>query len=270
MLLVIKIGGDLLFKKYLLPIIEDLKFCRERRNLDVIFVHGGGDIVTAVANKFGIEQKFVVSPSGFKSRYTDDKAIEIYTMVMAGKINKELVSFLQKNGLSAIGLSGIDGSLLIAERKKRIIVVDERGRRRIINGGYTGRIIKVNTELLSKLLLDKYIPVISPVAIGTECEVLNVDGDRAASNIAGYMKADKLLFLTDVEGVYLDDKLIREMTLEEAETNLRKIKAGMITKLYASIEALKLGANRVVISSGKAKNPITSALEERGGTVIHG
>ena len=267
MLIVVKIGGSIL-KKVPPEIVTDIKNVLSEHQL--ILVHGGGKGVTEIASKLGKEQKFVYSPTGFRSRYTDKDTMEIFTMVMVGKINKNLVSTLQKQEIPVIGLSGLDGYLLRAERKKRLIIVDERGRKRVIDGGYTGKVHQVNASLLKLLLEHGYVPLVSPVAVSEEFEPLNVDADRTAANIAGALKADKLVLLTDVKGLMLDGKLISAMSVSDIEKNLKKIGGGMITKIFAAQEALKQGVGEVVIGSGVRVNPISSALKHAGCTVISG
>jgi acetylglutamate/LysW-gamma-L-alpha-aminoadipate kinase len=266
LLLTVKIGGSTLQSGISTELVQDLK---ERLPSEkTVLVHGGARTVTDVATRLNKEQRFVVSPRGFRSRYTDKQTAEIYTMVMSGRINKQIVLTLQSQGIPAVGLSGLDGLLIQAERKKRLIAVDETGRKRIVDGGYTGKISKVNGALLA-LLLDKgYFPVVAPVAVSEEFEPLNVDGDRAAAYVAGSVKADRLVLLTDVDGVTLHGKVIARMSLSEAKDKLGDIGAGMITKMYAAMEALEMGVDQVVICSGFGKRPISSALANECGTVI--
>ncbi len=265
-MIVLKIGGDI-FTKGLEPrLLEDVKRVQSRERL--VIVHGGGDEVTDIAEKLGKKQVFVTSPGGMRSRYTDEETVEIYTMVMAGKINKVIVRWLLSLGVPAVGLSGVDGALLRAERKKRIIIVDERNRKRIIDGGFTGRITKVNTAVLEVLLEKGYVPVVAPVALGEENEFLNVDADRAAGQISGALRAETVVFLTDVEGVYLKGEYVRKLILLEAERLIPKIGPGMDKKVLASVEALKSGVKEAVISSGFVEKPLTNALNHKIGTVI--
>ncbi len=269
MLIVAKAGGNVV-KNGLQEIAKDTKEIVDRGN-SLIFVHGGGAEVTIIAEKLGKKQSFVISPEGFRSRYTDMETVEILNMVMSGKINKEIVSAFQSQGVRSVGLSGVDGCLLKAKKKEKIIVVDERGRKRILDAGFSGKIHQVNGELVKLLVENGYVPVISPVAIGEKFELLNVDGDRAAANIAGALKADELIFLTDVDGVILDGKLVREMKISEIQKVLPKIGAGMSTKVHAALEALNMGVKEAIIASGLCKSPILSALQHENGTVIvHG
>src|SRR3989304_6534075 len=191
MLIVAKIGGSILKQETSPDLISDIKNVLSGNR--VVLVHGGGVEETEVASKMGKTQEFVVSPDGLRSRYTDKETIEIYTMAMVGKINKQIVCPLQSKGMPAVGLSGLDGLLVQAKRKERLIIVDERGRKKVIDGGYTGKISEVNANLLKLLLQNNYVPVIAPVAISEKFEPLNVDGDRTAAYIAGALKADQLI-----------------------------------------------------------------------------
>ena len=266
MLIVTKLGGKLIRGGLPTPFIQDLKASLQKNRF--VIVHGGGIEVTDIASKLGKEQRFVISPKGFKSRYTDKETVKIYTMVMAGKTNKEIITSLITEGIASIGLSGLDGPLLKASRKERIIILDERGRRRVIDGGYTGQLNKVNTNLLKTLLEESYTPVLAPIATSEEFEPLNVDGDRVAAYVSGALKAERLILLTDVEGVVLDGKVAPKLTSGDVEKMLQNIGPGMITKMYAALEALKMGVGEVIISSGFVNWPITSALEHKNGTVI--
>lgn len=266
MLIVVKAGGRIIERGLPSPLVNDMKEMAASNRL--IFVHGGGIEVTEIASQLGKEQKFVTSPEGFRSRYTDRETVNIYTMVMAGKLNKQIVMELQRGGLPAIGFSGLDGLLLRAKRKKRLIILDERGRKRVIDGGYTGKIQEVNTKLLRLIMDGGYLPVVSPVAISEEFEPLNVDGDRTAAYIAGFLKADMMILLTDVEGVFLDNTLVQTLTVSQARKGLEKIGPGMITKVFAATEAIDMGVEEVVITSGLQDKPITSAIISKCGTVI--
>ncbi|MDH5635118.1 MAG: [LysW]-aminoadipate/[LysW]-glutamate kinase [Candidatus Bathyarchaeota archaeon] len=265
MLIVVKIGGSIL-KGVSSELVSDIKDVLSKNH--IVLVHGGGKEVTEIASKMGKKQEFVVSPKGFRSRYTDKETIEIFTMVMAGKINKQIVSILMSQGISAVGLSGLDGFLVRAERKKRLVIVDKRGRKRVVDGGYTGKISEVDASLLRLLIENGYVPVIAPVAISEEFEPLNVDGDRTAAYIAGALNADRLILLTDVEGLILEDELVSKLSVSEVKEVLPRIGRGMITKVYAAVEALNLDVGEVLISSGLERLPISSSLKHECGTVI--
>jgi acetylglutamate/LysW-gamma-L-alpha-aminoadipate kinase len=266
-MIVIKIGGSVVDGLHQTT-MPDLKQVTTQDK--VILVHGGGKEVTSIAEKLGKEQKFVVSPGGIRSRYTDKETAEIYTMVMSGKINKEIVLMLQKNGINAIGLSGVDGSIIKAERKKKLIIIDERGRKVAIDGGYTGKITTVNSSLLQSVADDGYVPIVSPIALSEEFDLLNVDGDRAAAYVAGSVKADRVIFITNVNGLMMDDKLVTKLTVSEAKKILPKIGFGMEKKVLACTEAVSMGVKEAIIASGEVNNPISSALKHDNCTVISG
>ena len=263
----IKMGGDLLKGEGVnTALIEDLRALTKEHG--VVLVHGGGDLVTEMAKKLGKEQVFVMSPEGFKSRYTDRETAEIYAMVMAGGINTKIVGTLQSFGINAMGLSGFDGGLLRAERKKRLVIVDEQRRKVAIEGGYTGKITSVNSGLLKALLREGITPVISPLAMGLEYEPLNVDGDRTTAAVAKAIRSDVIIYLTDVEGVILEGKVVPKIGALEVEGRLEKIGPGMSTKIHAAVEAIKDGVGKAIITSGFTEAPLRRALEGKCGTVI--
>ena len=264
-MITIKIGGSVVDNLHPTT-ISDIKKIVEQEG--VVLVHGGGKEVTKVSKELGKEPKFVVSPSGIKSRYTDKETAEIFTMVMSGKINKTIVGMLQKNGINAVGLSGIDGKIIQAERKKKLLIINEKGRKQAIDGGYTGKITNVNASLLKSLLKQGYTPVISPIAISEESEFLNVDGDRAAAYVAGKIQSDKVLFLTNVDGLLMDEKLVNSLTLEEAKAIMPKIGFGMEKKILAATEALDMGVKEALIANGQRENPISAAISHHNCTVI--
>ena len=264
-MITIKIGGSVVDNLHP-STIDDIKKVVEQEG--VILVHGGGKEVTKVTEQLGKEPKFVVSPSGIKSRYTDKETSEIFTMVMSGRINKAIVQMLQKNGINAIGLSGMDGKTIEANRKKKLMIMNEKGRKQVIDGGYTGKISNVNSDLIKTIMDKGYTPVISPIAISEEAEFLNVDGDRAAANVAGHVKADKVLFITNVDGLLMEDKLVEKLSLAEAKEIMPKIGFGMEKKILAATEALEMGVSEALIANGQKENPISSAIAHNNCTVI--
>ncbi|GKS67309.1 acetylaminoadipate kinase [Nitrosarchaeum sp.] len=264
-MITIKIGGSVVDNLHP-STISDIKKIAETEGL--IIVHGGGKEVTKVCEQLGKEPKFVTSPSGIKSRYTDKETAEIFTMVMSGRINKTIVQMLQKNGINAIGLSGVDAKVIEAERKKTLLIINEKGRKQAIDGGYTGKITKINANFIKSLLDQGLTPVISPIAISEESEFLNVDGDRAAAYIAGSVKCDKVLFITNVDGLLMDDKLVKKLTLAEAKEIRPKIGPGMEKKILASTEALDMGVKEALIANGQRENPISAAISHDSCTVI--
>lgn len=264
-MITIKIGGSVVDNLHPTT-ISDIK--KVAQSEGVILVHGGGKEVTKISEQLGKEPKFVVSPSGIKSRYTDQETAEIFTMVMSGKINKTIVRLLQKNGVNAIGLSGVDAKVLQAERKKKLLIINEKGRKQAIDGGYTGKITEVNAKFVKSLLEQGYTPVISPIAISEESDFLNVDGDRAAAYVAGKVQTDKVLFITNVDGLLMDDKLVTSLTLAEAKEIRPKVGFGMEKKILAATEALDMGVKEALIANGQKENPISSAIAHENCTVI--
>ena len=250
-MITIKIGGSVVDDLHE-STISDIKKAAESEG--IIIVHGGGKEVTKVCEQLGKEPKFVTSPSGIKSRYTDKETAEIFTMVMSGRINKTIVQMLQKNGINAIGLSGVDAKIIEADRKKKLLIMNEKGRKQAIDGGYTGKIKNVNSEFIKSLLEKGLTPVISPIAISEESEFLNVDGDRAAAYVAGSVKSDKVLFITNVDGLLMDDKVVSKLTLAEAKEIRPKIGPGMEKKILASTEALDMGVKQAFIANGQKTN----------------
>jgi acetylglutamate/LysW-gamma-L-alpha-aminoadipate kinase len=264
-MITIKIGGSVIDNLHPTT-ISDIKKVVEREG--VIIVHGGGKEVTKVSEQLGKEPKFIVSPSGIKSRYTDQETVEIFTMVMSGKINKTIVRLLQKNGINAIGLSGVDAKVLQAERKKKLLMINEKGRKQALDGGYTGKITEVNAKFVKSLLEQGYTPVISPIAISEEYDFLNVDGDRAAAYVAGKVQTDKVLFITNVDGLLMDDKLVTDLSLAEAKEIRPKVGFGMEKKILAATEAIDMGVKEALIANGQKENPISSAIAHENCTVI--
>ena len=263
---VVKIGVSVLTSGLPTGFTKDLKDLQMKNR--VVLIHGGGEIVTETAKVMGKEQRFIVSPDGMRSRYTDRDTLEIYTMVMAGKINKQLVAMFSAYKINAVGLSGVDAFLISASRKKRLLIIDERGRKVAIDGGYTGKIETVRKDILTILLNEKFLPVISPIALDDEFSILNVDSDRAAAYIAGALKADALIMCTDVPGVKLMGKTVGKMGNYYAKENLSKIGHGMKKKVYAALESLNLGVKEIIITSGLIENPLTSAINHKAGTLI--
>ena len=264
-MIVIKLGGSIVDGLHS-SILDDILELNKREK--IVIVHGGGRDVTNIATLMAKEQKFIVSPEGKRSRYTDKETSMIFTMVMSGKISKNITSMLSSKGIPSVGITGIDGETIKAKRKKKLVIVNEKGRKMIIDGGYTGKVCNVNSKLINILLDNGYLPVISPIAIGEEYEFLNIDGDRAAANIAGALNSDIVVFITNVSGLMMEEKLIDKLTLDEAKKLLPKIGPGMEKKVLASTEALTLGVKKTIIASGSVKNPLLCAIAHNNCTVI--
>lgn len=256
-LVVIKIGGSTLGQHD--TTLEDLVILKKRR-MNVVVVHGGGKIITEWLTKQGAPTKFVQG-----ERVTDKPGLEVVTAVLCGVVNKQLVSEIILLGGKAVGLSGVDGSLLEAKIKN-------------IEQGYIGQVLKVNTGILNTLLEDGFIPVISSVSLNTyekpsdAPSLLNVNADTAAGEIAAALNADKLIFLTDIEGICdKSGKVISKMNVEEAEASITSgvASGGMIPKIRAGIRALEsVGETRII--DGRQPHALLNELEKKsGGTTIY-
>jgi acetylglutamate/LysW-gamma-L-alpha-aminoadipate kinase len=241
-----------------------------RRDQKLVLVHGGSAEANALGEGLGAPPRMITSPSGYTSRYTDRKTLEIFLMAVNGKVNSLLTEQLQKLGANAFGLCGLDGRLLQATRKDSIQSI-ENGKRKIIRDDYTGRIERVNSDLLHLLVDAGYLPVIAPVAVSEKGEALNVDADRAAAMIASALKADTLILLTAVPGLMKnfpdESTLIRQLPQSQLAAAAEAAKGRMKKKVLGAEEALKGGVSRVVIADGRIQNPISNALAGCG-TVI--
>jgi len=238
----------------------------------LVLVHGAGNEADELGERLGYPARHVTSPQGFTSRYTDRPTLEIYAMAAVGKVNTFLCERLQKLGVNAIGLSGVSGRVLEGTRKDAIRIV-ENGRQRILRDDYTGRVEKVNADLLRMLLNDAatYVPVIAPLAVSYEGDALNVDGDRAAAMIAGALGADKLIVLTNVVGLMRnfpdESSLITHIDQHQLAQTIDFAEGRMKKKVLGASEALGLGVRQVIFADGRFAQPIRRALQGRG-TVI--
>jgi acetylglutamate/LysW-gamma-L-alpha-aminoadipate kinase len=236
----------------------------------LVFVHGGSSEANQLGESLGAPPKMITSPSGYTSRYTDRKTLEIFLMAVNGKVNSLLTEQLQMLGVNAFGLCGLDGKLLQATRKDSIQSI-ENGKRKIIRDDYTGKIENVNHELLRMLLDAGYLPVIAPVAVSEKGEALNVDADRAAAMVASALQAETLLLLTAVPGLMRnfpeESTLIRQLPQSQLAAASEAAQGRMKKKILGTEEALKGGVKRVIIADGRIKNPISNALAGNG-TVI--
>ncbi len=235
----------------------------------LVFVHGGSSEANQLGEALGAPPRMITSPSGYTSRYTDRKTLEIFLMAVNGKVNSLLTERLQMLGVNAFGLCGLDGKLLQATRKDSIQSIDaERGIRKIIRDDYTGKIEKVNGKLLGILLDAGYLPVIAPVAVSEKGEALNVDADRAAAMIASALQAETLLLLTAVPGLMRnfpdESTLIRQLGQSQLAAASEAAQGRMKKKILGAQEALRGGVNRVIIADGRIQNPISNALAGNG------
>lgn len=256
--IVIKYGGNAMINEHLKEqVMEDIALLW-LIGVKVVLVHGGGPEINEVMDKFGKKPEFV---DGL--RVTDKETVDIVQMVLAGKVNKSLVTLLQMKGGHAVGLSGMDGGLIEAEIK------DERL-------GYVGKITKIRPQPITDLLEKNYIPVISTVAGDHSGNVYNINGDTAAAYIAGALHAERLLMMTDIAGILRDkddsSSLIPELTVSEAKTLYESgiISGGMIPKVDCCIKALDEGVENVTILDGRVPHSILMELltDEGAGTMV--
>lgn len=236
----------------------------------LVFVHGGSAEANALGEALGAPPKMITSPSGYTSRYTDRKTLEIFLMAVNGKVNSLLTEQLQMLGINAFGLSGLDGRVLKATRKESVQSM-ENGKRKIIRDDYTGKIETVNSDLLCLLLSAGVLPVLAPVAVSEKGEALNVDADRAAAMIASALKAEILVLLTAVPGLMKsfpdESTLIRQLPQSQLAVAADAAQGRMKKKVLGAEEALKGGVRQVVIADGRVPSPISKALAGEG-TVI--
>ena len=266
-MLVLKIGGSTGID-YDLIADDVVAMVREGRQLVVI--HGGSALTNEVATALGHPPQFVTSVSGFTSRRTDRRTLEIFEMVYCGQMNKGLVEKLQRRGVNALGLSGLDGRLWQGTRKAAIKVIDN-GRRRVIRDDYTGRVEQVNVALLKSLLDAGHLPVICPPAISFEGEAINVDGDRASAATAIALGAETLIILSNVPGLlgnFPDEaSLIGHIPAQKLDDFMAVAQDRMKKKVMGAQEALAGGLKRVIFADGRVEQPIQGALAGQG-TVI--
>ena len=237
---------------------------------EVVVVHGGSTAVDETLERLGKEPQYVETPSGVTGRYTDAETMEVFEMVMAGKLNTELVADLQEVGVDAVGLSGVDGGLISGPRKSAIRVRED-GKKKIKRGEHSGSIQSVNADLLATLLAAGHVPVVSPPMLGEEEEgvtPVNTDADRAAAAVAGALDAE-LVLLTDVAGVYADpddpETLIESVTTPADFDDLEDAAEGFMgKKVMAAEEALAAGAPEVVVSDANVRDPVVNALGDAG------
>ena len=256
--LVIKYGGNAMVSEELKKsVMRDLTLLRFV-GINVVLVHGGGPEISETLKRMGVESRFV---NGL--RYTDEETAEVVRMVLAGKVNKELVHRLQMLGAKSVGMCGIDGGMLLCEKES-----DELG--------YVGKIISVNTDVITDSLQNGYLPVISTVGYDNEGHIYNINADTAASAIAGALGAESLILMTDIRGLLRnkddEESLIKKVYVSDIPSlaNEGVISGGMIPKINCCKEAIRRGVNRVFITDGRVKHSILLELlsDEGMGTMF--
>jgi acetylglutamate/LysW-gamma-L-alpha-aminoadipate kinase len=266
-MLVVKVGGAAGIDYEALT--EDIaRLWRDGTKL--VLVHGGSYETNVLSTLLGHPPRFVTSPSGHVSRFTDRTTLEIFEMAYCGKVNKGIVERLQRMGVNAVGLSGIDGRIFEGRRKESVRSVED-GRTIILHGDHTGTVDRVNTGLLQLLLASGYLPVLSPPGISFDGTAINVDGDRAAAALAVSLRARTLLLLSNVPGLLADfpdeTSLIPHIPAAGAEPFIAVAEGRMKKKVLGAVEALAGGVNRVILGDARCPQPVTYALEGNG-TVI--
>lgn len=262
---VIKYGGNAMINEKLKNwVMEDITLLKYI-GVNPIVVHGGGPDINSVLKKLNVESQFI---NGL--RVTDMQTMEVAQMVLVGKTNKELVSMLNQKGGKAIGICGIDGNLIQARKHYEYV----NGQK--VDLGYVGEVVSINAKVLEMLAKDEYIPVVAPIGVGEDGTSYNINADTVAAEIAKAIKAEKLMFMTDVEGLKYDKnskEIISAISANEVLKMIEegKIDGGMIPKVLGCIDALKHGVNRTHILDGRIPHCILLEIfTDKGiGTMIH-
>lgn len=254
---VIKYGGAVMEDEKLKAMIaKDVTLLR-KIGINVVVIHGGGKEITSLSNKLNIQTKFVNG-----QRYTDEETLNVVQMVLAGSINKDIVRRINIHGGRAVGISGIDGDMI------RVKKYDKE------DLGFVGEVIDVNEALIKNLLKNGYLPVIAPMGVDWNGNVYNVNADIAAGSIAGAIDAAKLVYMSDIEGVKINDKLAPHLTEKQIVNYIEEgiINGGMIPKVESALNALNAGVNKVHIVDGRIAHALLLEIftEEGVGTEIVG
>lgn len=263
-MLVVKVGGG--------PTINREAVCddvaRRWPGEPMVLLHGGSKELDEVSTRLGHPPVRVTSSSGVDSRLTDDATMRIFAMVYAGAANVEWVEALQRRGVAAVGLSGVDGGLLLGPEKGVIRTRLPDGRERILHGDRSGRVTSVNVRLLRTLLDAGYLPVISPPALSDRGRAMNVDADRAAARVAAAVGAATMILLSDVPGLLLHPSdpatLVADVRRHELGRAMEIARGRMRMKVLAAKEALQGGVRRVVVADGRVAAPIERACRGEG------
>lgn len=266
--LVVKCGGN--------AEVDGAAVCRDvaglvRGGRPVVLVHGGSHQIERLAARLGVAQRTQVAPDGVTARHTDKATMEVVTLALAGQVKPGLVAALARHGVRAVGLTGLDGGLLLARRKApQRALVD--GRRVLVRDNRSGTIHRVDAALLRLLLGRGLVPVLSPPALTDDGDLVNVNADRVAAAVAAALGARLLVFLTGAPGVLRDPAdertLLRTCTLPPSGPPAANIGGGMALKLVAAREALAGGVRRVLIADGRGGAPVSAAIGGAGTDVV--
>lgn len=267
---VIKYGGHAMLNCELKKAVLTDAVLMKYVGMHPVIVHGGGPDITGMLKKVGKESNFV---GGL--RVTDDETMEIAQMVLVGKINKDIVGMINNIGGSAVGLSGKDGNLLVADKKLGRVRSPE-GQEELVDIGHVGEVRQVNPGILTTVIREGYIPVVAPVAAGEGGVSYNVNADSAAGALAVALNADKLIILTDVEGILADrndkDSLISTVKMDEVPNLVERriLEGGMIPKVECCVSALRGGVGTTHILDGRVSHSVLlEVFTDRGvGTMV--
>ena len=266
-MIVVKVGGSLGIDYDAL--CEDVA-ALWKQGQKLIVVHGGSAETNRIAEALGHPPQFVTSPSGYTSRFTDRETLEIFEMVYCGKMNKGIVERLQRMGVNAVGLSGLDGRIFEGKHKDKVRSVED-GKVKILRGDHTGTVEQVNTHLLQLLLDNGYLPVLTPPGSSFEGVAVNVDGDRAAAAVATALKAETLLLRSNVPGLLRDfpdeASLIQSIPAAEVERFMEFAQDRMKKKVLGAAEAVQGGVGKVIFGDARVPKPVQYALSGKGTTV---
>ncbi|MBS1797969.1 MAG: acetylglutamate kinase [Acidobacteria bacterium] len=265
---VVKFSGKVTeHRENLASLAEELALLHQV-GIKICVIHGGGKQLTELAAKLGVAQKIVGG-----RRVTDDDTLELAKMIFAGKINTDILAALRHRGIDAVGLSGVDGNIVHAvKRPPKEIVDKETGVTETVDFGNVGDVLEINTQLLSLLLDADYLPVVSSLGADDDGRVFNINADTIAADIAVRLRAEKLVLLSDVNGIYLDPSdpqtKISRVTIAEAENLIESGRAtgGMIPKLQSLLSLLKSGVKSAHIISGTERNALLSEVFTDKGT----
>ena len=226
--------------------------------LNPVVVHGGGPQINKVLDQMGIQHQFVKG-----MRLTDEATMDVVEMVLGGKVNKDIVTQINKQGGKAVGLSGKDGGLIRAKKLHIVYQEDENKPPEIIDPGLVGQVTQINPSIINTLSREGFIPIIAPVGTGDSGETYNINADLVASSMAAALSAKRLIFLTDVEGVLnLSGELISSIDMEKIDQMIKEktISGGMIPKIECALEALKNGVEKVHIINGSKRHALLLEL----------
>ncbi|CAN2043715.1 Acetylglutamate kinase [Candidatus Magnetomoraceae bacterium gMMP-1] len=258
MTIVIKYGGhamvDEQLKEDFARDITLMKFI----GLNPVVVHGGGPQINQVLDKMGITSRFIRG-----MRVTDQSTMEVVEMVLGGMVNKSIVNQINQQGGKAVGLTGKDGGLLLAEKMQFVYQEDESKPPEILDPGMVGKVIEVNPEIIETLTKKNFIPIIAPVGVGESGETYNINADLVASKIAAALSARRLIFITDVDGVMDNSgELISSMNVSSIKEMINNniISGGMIPKVECALNALKDGVQKAHIINGKKRHSVLLEL----------